>query len=200
MGLGLVGLGLAVGGHALEGALTPADAQRVDWISKLRKEIELPHEIQVKKDLKNWLTSHYNPQTKTIHVESVIPPGVLAHEMGHASGGMRDAFHKAIKVTRIPAFLGAGLAPILQSSGIEPDTAAWNVATYGPAALMAPTLAEEARASYRALKALRGIGGRGAMLRGILSLLPAFSTYVAGAGAPILSGALIRKAYDKENT
>lgn len=198
--LGLGGLGLAAGGHALESALTPTNARRINWISELRKKIELPQDISVRKDLKNWLLSHYNPQTRTIHIKSEIPPAVLAHEMGHASGGLRDAFHKAIRMTRVPALLMASMAPTLQTSGVKPDSTAWNIATYGPAALMTPTLAEEARASYRALRALHSVGGRSAMLRGILSLLPAFSTYAIGASAPIVSGAIIRGAYNKEKS
>lgn len=188
-------LGLAVGGHALEKKLMPESAARTKWIPKLREAIQLPSDIKVETGLRSWLLSHYDPKTKTIRVKSDIPPGVLAHEMGHASGAMRDTLHKTIKYTRIPALMGATLAPMFQTSGMEPGSAEWNAVTYGPAALMAPTLAEEARASYRALKALNRVGGRGAMLRGILSLLPAFGTYAAGAAAPIVSGSIIRKAY-----
>jgi len=120
----------------------------------------------------------YLPTENAIVYTPKSSPGILAHEFGHATGkpllpGVRGGF--------LAGILGSVATPLALYS-TDPDSTAAKALTYGPSALMAPRLVEEGRASINAYRALKQLGhGR----KALLSLLPAFGTYLTTAATPI---------------
>lgn len=174
----------AYGGHALERKLSPG-ATPTTLGERLKK--LLGTDVAINQTESHGLNSYFRPSTNTVHVAPKTSPGVLSHELGHASGRkLPMAAYAAGKLGGPIAAMFA--APLLY--GVDPDSVAADALTYGPAAIFAPTLLEELRASKRGFSGLRQLGRGG---RGLLSQIPTFLTYAAGAAAPIIVGHTIRR-------
>lgn len=147
---------------------------RPQLIEQLKKHFELPN-VNVSG---HPTVTGYLPTEKAIIYTTKSSPGALAHEFGHAAGkpllpGVRRGF--------LAGILGSMATPLALYS-TDPDSTAAKALTYGPSALMAPRLVEEGRASINAYRALKQLGhGR----KALLSLLPAFGTYLTTAATPI---------------
>lgn len=191
IGLPLGALGIAMGGHALEKRLTPANVME-NLESKLRQSMEVPSDVKVTYGGKP-LEAFFSPDAKTVRVSKETAPSVFSHEMGHASG--KSFIHKYPQIyTHSRNLAGLALAPALISNlYTDPDSTAANIAKYAPGVLATPALYEEARASLRGLKGLSHVGGKGAVLRGLVPLLGAFGTYGSLAAAPIVGEKVMRK-------
>jgi len=191
-------VGLAAGGSALENKLTPGGAAGNDMLQGLRSHMNVDPRVSVEfgGQIRHPLMAHYDPRAKAVRVAHKTPPSLLAHELGHASG---------------KPILGWGgqavsrkLAPLLALAGTagqawtDPDSTATNVLRYGPAVAAAPTFAEEVRATTRGMKGLHRTGGKGAALKGLLSLLPALGTYGLAATSPIWGGKLVQHLANKD--
>lgn len=179
----------AFGGVALEKALHQNAAgsgamPSGNLVKKLRQATQLPGSISVRMSVRHPLQSRYEFLKDLIHTAPSAPPGIVAHEMGHASG--RPLIPHI--GTSILGRAGKILAPLATLGlAVSPDSPAAPVMKYGPAVLLAPEIMEEGRASLRALRALHSIGGKGAVGRGLLSLIPAFGTYLGAAATPIVA-------------
>lgn len=126
------------------------------------------------------------------------------HEIGHAtpiagSETARRTFQSLAKTMGLGSSIGnlvrAGLAAqSLLPPGDDASDARRFMHEHAPAlvgATLAPELAEEARASYHALRGSRQYGpGR---LRALVELAPAFGTYLAAAAAPVLATILAKR-------
>lgn len=203
-GLGLGSMGATMGGMALEHRLTPERLRGHDTVEKLRKAIRLPKTTAVNvRDYLEPLESHYIPagtipgSDASINVARKTPLSVLSHEMGHGSGKLRVT-GKTAPLFGATKMLGVNaLIPSLITQAIaEPGGTVSNVARYAPAALMAPSFLEEMRASLRGMRALGRVGGKGAVAKGLLSLLPALATYAIPAVSPIVGGKIIEHFRD----
>lgn len=154
------------------GAFTDAD------IKELEKAIELPSGVGRVKTVDGGVAS-FQRNMKTIFHHPNAPLSAIAHEMGHASG-------KAIP-TKLRELAGKAALPVLAvavgSQLYDPDSTAARLAVAAPAIAMLPELAEEGRASLRAMKALKAIGKNKGALK---LLLPAFGSYaMKGIGATL---------------
>ncbi len=129
-------------------------------------------------------------------------PTVMAHELGHASGKFsllkdrrlnhlagitRNINRKLIpqKYAPIPLALAGAISSGSEGSGYKDslDTAG-KVVAGGSAALMAPTLFEEGRATLRGLGAIKRLGGNKALLKSIPSSAGSFGGYALRAAVP----------------
>ena len=199
-GIGLGGTGLALGGEALERRLTPKELRMgAGTIEKLRKAMNVPKEVAVARGaVDKALQSGFDPIRKKVLVPyRKVSPGILAHELGHASGKRMFGGTKLQMLSRGVGKLGAGLATLGQIY-TDPESTATKILQYGPGVAMLPALGEELRASFRGLKGLKRLGGKGAMLRGLLSTVPAFATYAATAATPLLAGKAIHHYTGKD--
>lgn len=101
------------------------------------------------------------------------PSAVVAHELGHASGKL-PGWYKGLQAfsrgAGTPLGLAAGLGGAL---ALDPESTAAKAAPYAPVALAAPMLAEETRATWRGLRALKAAGRSrlGGLARLIVPLL-----------------------------
>jgi len=183
----LASLGVAHAGHAVEQRYTP-EAIRGNLEASLRKAMNASPELRVRYGTKPF-GAYFNPSTNTVNVAHNPAPSIFAHEMGHATGKpISNRLYGASKI------LGPGTVPLslLVQGFTDPDSPTATVARYTPGVLGAPMLYEEARASLRGLKALHQIGGKGAVIRGLLPLLGAFGTYGATAISPIVGGKILQ--------
>ena len=126
-------------------------------------------------------------------------PEFLAHELGHVAVRRSPLMAKLLNVGRAGGPLAGAVGAGLLAANEDPDSTAVKAAPLVAAAGMAPTLADEAAASYKGMKALRGLGKLGpqqlSQARG--NLLRAFGTYGMAAGGmaavPALLGARRRR-------
>ena len=158
----------------------------------LQKVMHLPEDIEIRL-ADSMLKSHFDPINRVIRTDYPISPGILAHEMGHASGlaAKRPLWH-AIPIGGKILGMPAAAASLIAQAYTDPGSTATKAWRYAPAALLTPTILEEIRASSRALQGLYRAGGKGAMLKGLLPLVPALGTYLAAAGLPIFGGKLVQ--------
>jgi len=189
-GTGVASLGAVAGGHALERKLTDA-AERSRLVGALKKNMPLRKGVTIHTDAPSFLLSRFDPSEKRISVSSKPTPSVLAHEMGHASGKRMAGGNVLQMGSRITGKYGVPVSLIAQAF-TDPDSTTTKALQYGPSIAMIPMLAEELRASTRAAIALKRLGGKGAMLRGLLSLVPAFGTYAATASSPLWGGKIVQ--------
>lgn len=132
--------------------------------------------------------------------------GVYAHELGHAVSAKKNKILSGVQgFARKGAVQGASvIASALMA--VAPDDAESLVVSAAPAVpalVQAPILAEEALASLRGYKAIKGIGIKDAKVlkkaRG--NLIKAFGTYLVGAGimvAPSAGAVAYRKTQEKK--
>jgi hypothetical protein len=185
-GLALGAEGLARGGYAAEKGLSK-HINRSQLAQALDKPMGLPADLKLEMSLPHGLQSHFEPATRTVRVSPDVTPGVMSHEFGHASGRAVPGYFKSKALGHLSGLMAA---PLLYA--VDPDSTAADVLTYGPSALFAPQLLEEGRASIRGFRGLRRAGGLRLAGKGVLSQLPAFLTYAAGAAAPIVTGHIVR--------
>lgn len=129
----------------------------------------------------------YVPKTNTIFLANSNSPAALAHELGHASGGLGKKLLQSspLRLGVTGLGIGAALKALSDVKAADKSTntkeqaellrSGRNFATASSAALAGPLLLEEARANMHALKAAP-TGSRLALLR---KLGPGFSTYAA---------------------
>jgi hypothetical protein len=189
------GSGLALGGHALERKLSPKNMLAPERTSKLvkqlRKTLGTPEGLRVNRaGAGHFLGSHFNPISNVVNVSEKASPGILAHELGHASSKMIGG-NVIQGLSRRLGSLGA-FGSLIAQAYTDPDSATTKALQYGPAALYAPAIAEEVRATTKGLRALSRVGGKGAALRGLLSTVPALATYLGAATAPIWGGKIVQ--------
>jgi hypothetical protein len=151
----------------------------------------------------------YERNTDRVYMGGVVDPDILAHEVGHAQGGIGK------KVLQAAALPGKVLAPAGMYGGIIAGATAFgkdrdtqerrfeiarNLGLAGAAADQLPTLLEEARATGRATIN----APKGQKLRRLKTLLPAYGTYVATAlpslSVPISAELLRRRAASLKNS
>jgi len=119
-----------------------------------------------------------------VRVSPDVAPEILAHELGHADwnrnrvgritqGRPGQALRMATEPVSSLVGLGAGL--------LSDDPRIHRAAMLAPAVLHAPTLLNEAAASIKGLKHIRGAGGSLGSYAKVLA--PAFGSYLANAGA-----------------
>jgi hypothetical protein len=137
--------------------------------------------------------------------QSSVPAAM--HEIGHAtpiagSDTLRRLFQGLAKGLGSSSTLGHAVRAGIAMSALAPpddDSSAahkfvYNNAPALVAATMVPELAEEARASYHAL---RGAGDAGVSpLKMLAELGPGFATYLAAAAAPVVATVFARKIVD----
>ena len=127
-----------------------------------------------------------SPEVDKVFMGGVKNPDILAHEIGHARGGVgKKVLQGVIGPGRLAGkALGLGAAGTLLS-GIGKDKEkqeerfrlARNVGLAGAVAGQAPTLLEEARATGRAALAAK----KGARMKRLKNLMPAYGTYALSA-------------------
>lgn len=128
------------------------------------------------------------------------------HEIGHASpvagsNRLRDIWH-AIAGTLGHSPVGQGLrlgliANLAAPIDEETSKARRFAADYAPhliGATLVPTIAEEARASAKAIAASKKYGP--GVLGAVKNLLPAFGTHLVGAAAPVMAAIMTKKLVD----
>jgi len=141
----------------------------------------------------------------SVNIPLHLRDSVIAHELGHAKnfktiGEMGEKFARKYYAAQDVSRLASSytLAPALASSAAM---SSGSKAVYVPgvlqAILSAPMLAEEAAASARATAHLIREHGVGEGVFKSLPLIPAFATYAAVAGAPLLVAYLRRSAAEK---
>ena len=193
-------LGIAGAGGLAERKLSGGVASP-EFTKKLRGAMRVPADVKIQEPPINlfrsnpikesFLGSHFNPETKSVHVpKETVPKGILAHELGHASGKV----FLGKNVQGVSRLLGGSLGvpiSLIAQMYTDPDSTATKAFRYAPGAIMAPALIEEIRASAKGLRGLSRVGGKGAALKGLLSTLPGFASYAAMAAAPIYGGKAI---------
>ena len=130
----------------------------------------------------------------------------LAHEAGHATGGMgKKVLQKLYMPSKAYGLVGMPLLTFGLHSGMG-DTSFKGTAEEKRERLStaqklvgasmvpyAPVLAEEARASIRGVAMVSRLRGNEEAFKAALRLSPAFATYLAAAAAPIASLALLQR-------
>jgi hypothetical protein len=153
-------------------------------IEKLRRTMKVPKSVQMYHDTNHQAAYGLSSGNKTfINVPKGSRMSTYAHEMGHASG-----IGKSTKYTKASGHLrNRGSKIGLATAAFAPTGSTAEKVGYGTvAATQASILAEEGRASVRALKGLKkaGLASKGA--KGALA--KAFGTYVGGAALTGISG------------
>lgn len=169
---------------------------------------EDPRAVQVMKSLQEkgipvdvWpgTAAHFDPSTRRIGVDAMDSLATLLHEGGHATG--RGRLRKVLGKLYGPAKL-YGIGP-MQALAVGTYLKAGDTSFLTPVerenrlvqakAILAatslpyvPVLAEEARASIRAVRQANKLFGRKAALDTALRMTPAFGTYLAGLGGTAL--------------
>lgn len=197
VGTGIGQAGLAAGGMGLESALTTTKEKK-RLAKLLRKHMELPKDVSVRTDLPSNLQSHYHPFLNEIRTGKKPIPSVLAHEMGHASGKPFVPFGASIPLGRLGSLLS--IPALLGQAYTDPESTTTKALQYGPGALQVPMLLEEGRASARALRGLYRAAGAKTALKGLLSLLPAYATYVGSATLPLFGGKVVQHLANPDDT
>lgn len=188
--LGL-GTGTTLGAYGLVAVLNALENKlqvgRPELIEKI-KETMTPPGFTIKENLPSFLSKSF-PSRKLVMVSKKTAPSILAHELNHAKGFLGGdilqniGWHGGLQ--------GAPLALVAQMF-TEPGSTATNIFRYAPAVLSAPVIAEEIRASAKALAKLKELGGKGAMLKGIPTLAVGLGSYIAGATLPIWGGKIVQ--------
>ena len=171
------------------------------------------------------IPAHYNPSRRRIAIDPKDRISTLAHEIGHATG--RNSILRQIKSGKLQGLnlYGAsklfglyGMFPLVAGGVAMGDTSfkkskedevkqltKGQIALGAGSSLYAPVLAEEARASKRALQMMHKIQGFKGVRKGLGNLLPAFGTYAAAGLGPALMAYMfqrkkkkIRKAIEKD--
>ncbi len=140
-------------------------------------------------------------------------PETVAHEVGHALAS--DLRKQTIGSARARQVMNYGrivsvALPILAMDGAndgsfatrqELEARANFISRVGivAAALQAPGLAEEAKASIDAVKIMRQAGAKKPMARALKRLLPAYATYAVPAALPFIAAARIRSKARKKS-
>ncbi len=120
-----------------------------------------------------------------------MDPAVLAHEYGHLTGskGLHKFYHPSMRMMSLSAPLSAAVAGATTDPNESAAKGLGKGALKGAAISLlaaAPHLAEEARASIRAMRGMRAAGATPAMLaKGRSQLTQAFLTYLA---TPVVKG------------
>lgn len=135
----------------------------------------------------NTVNPMYVPKTNTIYLSNSSSPMALAHELGHASGGVGKAILQSSPFRFGAVGLGAlsGIKALRDLKKADQLTdrdeqaeklrSARNYSALAGAGIAGPTLLEEARANLHALKAAPQ-GSRAALLK---KLSPGYMTYAA---------------------
>jgi hypothetical protein len=165
---------------------------------------ELPELAQVLSDYFKDTTPKYLESPKMILTGGAVNPDFLAHEMGHSEGTWGKRILHALSKGLVPS-VGTGMrfgsaALMVSAAGRTPEEQerrfehSRNFGTVGAALQHVPTLLEEGRASGRAVLA----APKGARLRRLAALTPAFGTYaisaLPSAGLPLSAELLRRRA------
>lgn len=133
------------------------------------------------------------------------PTAILAHELGHATGWRPPQFIQYAKKLMRPAMVAS---PILAAHMVGPESSTLGAAGKGAliggglgGAVMSPVLAEEIRATMRAIQGLRQTGMLApqqlAAARKMLGLRGALGTYLAGALLPTAGLGAIGATYGR---
>jgi hypothetical protein len=184
---GLVAAPVAVTGLALaNGALGSGLSDSTTTPQKLedfrQKLIPVIRGQDVGYDRATNVEPHYNNMTHTVSIGDVKDKAILAHEYGHATGLAKNKLYRhGAMAARMASGLG-NIAPLV--SAVSPDTT--EAAALTAAALQAPVLFEEARASWRARNAMKQMGEWTPAARN--KLLKAWGTYgTQAAVAPVVA-------------
>lgn len=100
----------------------------------------------------------------------------------------------------LPGIAPKAAAPIAGAaalSGTDKGETAGKALTYGPAALMAPSIAEEVRASTKGLNMIRKADGLREAAKHAPKLTRALGTYGAIAVAPLAAGSIASRVRDR---
>jgi len=172
-------------------SLGPEGVRFMDWV---KSRVPMPEGVKI--DFSQIPTAK---ETGYVHAPTGWGRDVLAHEYGHATG---LAKHKAYRLGSLAAInLGRILAPVAGAyAGYSSDPDKTRLQAVGRGAALGaagglaantPTLFEEGRASYRALRALRQSGVPwGDILKATGRVGSALGTYgFAGAALPAAFGA-----------
>lgn len=124
-------------------------------------------------------------------------PEIFAHELGHATGW--KGLHKLQPYSRGAMMLGGPVSTAVAAGMADPnkgygESVLRGGLTGGATGLLmsSPALAEEARASLRAMKALKAVGASPELIRRARgNLLNAFSSYLAVAALPHASSGMV---------
>ncbi len=126
----------------------------------------------------------YAPSINEVHHTRALPPGILAHELGHAGQGFlkNKALTKAYLATLQGAPLAASLVPFMSN-----DNTAQTIANVGTAAAV-PSLLTELHASLKGRNLMGNALGRKSWKPFI-----GLPTYLAAAAMPQISNYLREK-------
>lgn len=146
----------------------------------------------IKTKITQMIQPQYDPKTHAV----VLPTrgtGTHAHELGHAVG-MKGKFPIIQRISRnlaIPVSVGGTL-----TAAWSDDPTVRNVASVAAPVAMAPTIAEELRASNIGRKLLQRRG-----VKGLKTLAPfrGVPTYLAAAVAPFIAAQVRGRLLKKEN-
>lgn len=135
-------------------------------------------------------------------------PGIAAHEMGHLSGRAVNSklYNKVQALSRVGAGGGVlGLASSVPAAYMSATSASKDPedkskgqemirkgVTYGPGAVMAPTLFEEGRASTKGFNLLRKTRGLRTALKSLPTMGAGFGTYATAAALPIIAASIAK--------
>jgi hypothetical protein len=132
--------------------------------------------------IRHGAAAFYNPESHSVVAPDKI--SFMAHELGHSTapkyhaGAGGKAFWMTQGITRKLAPGMAALAPGVVGAAKGHENVQ-DIATYAPAAVAAPMVAEEARASLKGLNYIRKSHGMGKALRAAVPLGLAGASYAA---------------------
>lgn len=190
VGAGMVGAAGSLGVRHM-GARSSRFADDAALAKKIRSTVDVPVENLPGHNAywagKGWQTDH---PIEHIGIGEGVKdsPAILAHELGHQEISRNPVGR--IGQNRGTLALGAGAVPIgLLSgalSGLSDDERVQRAGRWAPLITSAPQLAYEAGASALGLRRMHRAGASGRqMIRAAGTLLPAWGTYAANAGAGV---------------
>ena len=195
--LGALGVTLAM----MKGTSQPAtEGEMTRYVKEMASKMEVPS-VGVQSESGKW-NPFYDPNSKSVNVPTRSRDAIIAHELGHAKNDF--VLESKSKFLRVPHQTLQALSRVGSMISLVPtlDAAARDEKmSYTPGVVQAiissPMIAEEAAASARATAHLIKQHGAGKGVWKSLPLLPAFTTYAAIAGAPLLVTYLRRRMAEK---
>jgi hypothetical protein len=202
-------LGGSVGGYVASLALlkspsSPGTAgEMVRHIEQMAKEMKVPEVINAVtpkgSDKGGWSPS-YHPDSKAVNIPLHTRDAAIAHELGHAKShlALDPAIRRVSEALQTISRIGSRVtaAPLTFLAATDKDM------SYKPGVLQAiissPMVIDEAVASAHATAHLISQHGAGKGIWKSLPLVPAFATYLALAGTPMLVTYMRRRAAEQE--
>jgi len=193
----LVSIGMGTGAEAVYKGLSRIDDtvnfNDKTFLRNLRRQMGASPDL----DISLGSSSYYDPTKRQIKIEPrttsgpvTVRKGVVAHELGHATGKrFPGGFHRGGLVKYLPVI------GLVGTSSRDENTA--RLSALGGTAISIPTVGEEIRASRRGAKALKALqGGKKMRFGGRMGPYAGLITYLAAAGIPLAAyGVNKRKGY-----